>query len=47
ADRRQRLGGVKASGTGGEGGEYSFEVFAEMKNVCIVMGEHPIAKWGV
>lgn len=30
-DLRQPFGGVKASGTGREGGEYSFEVFAEMK----------------
>ena len=36
-----------ASGTGREGGEYSFEVFAEMKNVCISMGDHPIPKWGI
>lgn len=46
-DLRQPFGGVKASGTGREGGEYSFEVFAEMKNVCISMGDHPIPKWGV
>lgn len=46
-DLRQPFGGVKASGTGREGGEYSFEVFAEMKNVCISMGSHPIPKWGV
>jgi 5-carboxymethyl-2-hydroxymuconic-semialdehyde dehydrogenase len=45
-DLRQPFGGVKASGTGREGGEYSFEVFAEMKNVCISMGDHPIPKWG-
>lgn len=46
-DLRQPFGGVKASGTGREGGEYSFEVFAEMKNVCISFGDHPIPKWGV
>lgn len=46
-DLRQPFGGVKASGTGREGGEYSFEVFAEIKNVCISMGSHPIPKWGV
>jgi 5-carboxymethyl-2-hydroxymuconic-semialdehyde dehydrogenase len=40
-DLRQPFGGVKASGTGREGGEYSFEVFAEIKNVCISMGRHP------
>ncbi|HLX02050.1 MAG TPA: 5-carboxymethyl-2-hydroxymuconate semialdehyde dehydrogenase [Trinickia sp.] len=46
-DLRQPFGGVKASGTGREGGEYSFEVFAEVKNVCISMGGHHIPKWGV
>jgi 5-carboxymethyl-2-hydroxymuconic-semialdehyde dehydrogenase len=45
-DLRQPFGGVKASGTGREGGEYSFEVFAEVKNVCISMGSHHIPKWG-
>lgn len=46
-DLRQPFGGVKASGTGRRGGEYSFEVFAEMKNVCISMGDHRSRKWGV
>ncbi|MDO4637186.1 MAG: 5-carboxymethyl-2-hydroxymuconate semialdehyde dehydrogenase [Lautropia sp.] len=46
-DLRQPFGGVKASGTGREGGEYSFEVFTETKNVCISMGSHPIPRWGV
>jgi len=46
-DLRQPFGGVKASGTGREGGEYSFEVFAEVKNVCVAMGNHTIPKWGV
>ncbi|HBI06438.1 MAG TPA: 5-carboxymethyl-2-hydroxymuconate semialdehyde dehydrogenase, partial [Erwinia persicina] len=46
-DLRQPFGGVKASGTGREGGEYSFEVFAEMKNVCISFGDHPIPQWGL
>ena len=41
------IGGVKASGTGREGGEYSLEVFAEIKNVCISMGSHHIPRWGV
>jgi delta 1-pyrroline-5-carboxylate dehydrogenase len=45
-DLRQPFGGVKASGTGREGGEYSFEVFAEIKNVCISMGSHHIPRWG-
>ncbi|MFC5476301.1 5-carboxymethyl-2-hydroxymuconate semialdehyde dehydrogenase [Paraherbaspirillum soli] len=46
-DLRQPFGGVKASGTGREGGHYSFEVFAEAKNVCISYGEHAIPRWGL
>ncbi|WP_343547533.1 5-carboxymethyl-2-hydroxymuconate semialdehyde dehydrogenase [Ralstonia sp.] len=46
-DLRQPFGGIKASGTGREGGEYSLEVFAEIKNVCISMGSHHIPRWGV
>ncbi|MBV6273270.1 5-carboxymethyl-2-hydroxymuconate semialdehyde dehydrogenase [Alcaligenaceae bacterium CGII-47] len=46
-DLRQPFGGVKASGTGREGGQYSFEVFCEAKNVCISYGEHTIPRWGV
>jgi len=46
-DLRQPFGGVKASGTGREGGQYSFEVFTEVKNICISMGSHYIPKWGV
>lgn len=46
-DLRQPFGGMKNSGTGREGGEYSLEVFAEVKNVCISMGSHHIPRWGV
>ena len=46
-DLRQPFGGVKGSGTGREGGQYSFEVFAEIKNVCISMGSHHIPRWGI
>lgn len=46
-DLRQPFGGVKASGTGREGGNYSFEVFTEIKNVCISMGSHHIPRWGL
>ncbi|WP_415833075.1 5-carboxymethyl-2-hydroxymuconate semialdehyde dehydrogenase [Kerstersia similis] len=46
-DLRQPFGGVKASGTGREGGDYSLEVFTEIKNVCISMGSHHIPRWGV
>lgn len=46
-DLRQPFGGVKASGTGREGNHYSFEVFAEAKNICLSYGNHPIPRWGV
>lgn len=46
-DLRQPFGGTKMSGTGREGGEYSFEVFTEAKNVSIALGAHAIPRWGV
>ncbi len=46
-DLRQPFGGVKASGTGREGGTWSFEVFTEPKNVCVSISDHPIPRWGV
>lgn len=45
-DLRTPFGGVKNSGTGREGGHYSWEVFCEMKNVCVSFGDHHIPKWG-
>jgi len=46
-DLRQPFGGTKASGTGREGGTWSFEVFLEPKNVCVSLGSHPIPRWGI
>ena len=46
-DLRQPFGGIKASGTGREGGTWSFEVFTEPKNVCVALGHHPIPRWGL
>jgi 5-carboxymethyl-2-hydroxymuconic-semialdehyde dehydrogenase len=46
-DLRQPFGGIKASGTGREGGTWSFEVFTEPKNVCVSISNHPIPRWGV
>jgi 5-carboxymethyl-2-hydroxymuconic-semialdehyde dehydrogenase len=46
-DLRQPFGGVKDSGVAREGGEYSFETFCEVKNVCVSMGSHPVPKWGM
>jgi len=45
-DLRQPFGGTKGSGTGREGGHWSFEVFTEPKFVCMSMGEHRIPQWG-
>jgi len=46
-DLRQPFGGTKASGTGREGGTWSYEVFLEPKNICVSMGAHHIPHWGV
>ncbi len=46
-DLRQPFGGTKSSGTGREGGTWSYEVFCEPKNVAVSMGSHHIPHWGV
>jgi 5-carboxymethyl-2-hydroxymuconic-semialdehyde dehydrogenase len=46
-DLRQPFGGTKASGTGREGGTWSFEVFCEPKNVCVSTTDHHIPRWGL
>ena len=46
-DLRQPFGGTKASGTGREGGTWSYEVFCEPKNVAVSLGGHHIPHWGV
>ena len=45
-DLRQPFGGTKASGTGREGGTWSYDVFLEPKNVAVSMGSHHIPRWG-
>ncbi len=45
-DLRQPFGGTKASGTGREGGTWSYEVFCEPKNVAVSIGGHHIPHWG-
>jgi len=45
-DLRQPFGGTKGSGTGREGGHWSFEVFTEPKFVCMSYGNHRIPAWG-
>jgi 5-carboxymethyl-2-hydroxymuconic-semialdehyde dehydrogenase len=40
------FGGIKMSGIGRDGGDYSFEFYMETKNVCIAMGTHRVPKLG-
>ena len=37
-DLRTPFGGMKASGVGREGGEYSLDAYSEWKNVCVQIG---------
>lgn len=41
------FGGVKNSGIGRDGGEYSFDFYMETKNIAIAYGTHKIPKLGV
>lgn len=40
------FGGVKYSGIGRDGGEYSFDFYMETKNISVALGDHPIPKLG-
>jgi len=40
------FGGVKASGIGRDGGDYSFDFYMETKNIAVALGEHKIPKIG-
>jgi len=40
------FGGMKMSGIGRDGGDYSFDFYMETKNVAIALGEHGIPKLG-
>ncbi len=46
-DLRQPFGGTKASGTGREGGTWSYEVFLEPKNIAVSLGAHHLPRWGL
>ena len=41
------FGGVKMSGIGRDGGDYSFDFYMETKNVCVALGTHKIPKLGI
>ena len=38
------FGGMKASGIGRDGGDYSFDFYMETKNVCVALGSHNVPK---
>jgi len=40
------FGGVKMSGIGRDGGDYSFDFYMETKNVCIAHGTHKVPVLG-
>jgi len=40
------FGGVKMSGVGRDGGDYSFDFYMEIKNVCLALGTHKIPVLG-
>ncbi len=40
------FGGVKASGIGRDGGDWSFAFYMETKNVALALGAHPIQRLG-
>ncbi len=40
------FGGMKNSGIGRDGGDYSFDFYMETKNVCIAQGTHAVPKLG-
>jgi 5-carboxymethyl-2-hydroxymuconic-semialdehyde dehydrogenase len=40
------FGGVKASGIGRDGGDYSFDFYMETKNICIAHGTHRVPRLG-
>jgi 5-carboxymethyl-2-hydroxymuconic-semialdehyde dehydrogenase len=40
------FGGMKASGIGRDGGDYSFDFYMETKNVCVAFGTHRVPSLG-
>lgn len=40
------FGGMKKSGIGRDGGDWSFDFFTETKNVCVAMGTHTVPAFG-
>ena len=45
-DLRTPFGGMKSSGIGREGGEFSFEFYCELKTIHVAVGKHRIPRLG-
>ena len=41
------FGGMKASGIGRDGGDYSFDFYMETKNICVALDTHRVPKIGL
>ncbi len=41
------FGGMKTSGIGRDGGDYSFDFFMETKNICVATTDHRISRMGL
>jgi 5-carboxymethyl-2-hydroxymuconic-semialdehyde dehydrogenase len=41
------FGGMKSSGIGRDGGDYSFDFYMETKNIAIALGDHKISRIGM
>jgi 5-carboxymethyl-2-hydroxymuconic-semialdehyde dehydrogenase len=46
-DLRTPFGGVKGSGIGREGGDYSFEFYCDLETIHVALGDHHIPRLGV
>ncbi len=40
------FGGMKSSGIGRDGGDYSFDFYMETKNICVALGQHRVPRVG-
>ena len=41
------FGGMKASGVGRDGGDYSFDFYMETKNICVATTNHRVPRMGL
>lgn len=41
------FGGMKSSGIGRDGGDWSFDFYMETKNIAIAFGDHRVPRLGI